>query len=136
MQHALLWLWHKAADGVPKLHSDRKSPILLTAKDYHDFGGMKGILKAHADDLLTVAEGANGERQLIVETLFRRLAEQDDQGRIRRCPATFEEIRQIAACRDDEVERVVAPFAERKASFLDISQAESAGERLLISTEN
>jgi hypothetical protein len=114
MQHALLWLWHRATDAVPKLHSDRKWPILLTAKDYHDFGGMKGILKAHADDLLTVAEGDNGERQLIVETLFRRLAEQDDQGRIRRCPATFEEIRQIAACQDDELERVVAPFAEKK----------------------
>ncbi len=131
MQHALLWLWQRAADEAPEKRSDANSPILLTAKDYKDFGGMKGILKKHADEMLEVAEGEKREYRSIAEVLFRRLAEQDDQGRIRRCPATFGEVRGIAACRDDELEHVIAPFADQRASFLDIRPAESCDERLL-----
>lgn len=131
MQHALLWLWQRTADAEPQKHSDGVSRLRLTAKDYQAFGGMKGILKKHADETLRIAEGEKQEFFPIAESLFRRLSEQDDEGRFRRCPATFAEIGKIGGCREDELEHVVLPFSDERATFVEIRPAETPGERLL-----
>jgi WD40 repeat protein/energy-coupling factor transporter ATP-binding protein EcfA2 len=131
MQHALLWLWQKAKEAEPKGRRDSNSRMLLAAKDYQAFGGLKGILNKHADETLKIAAGKGPECPLIAEGLFRRLSERDEQGRFRRCPATFAEIKKIAACRDDELERVVSPFADEKASFIEDRKAHASDERLL-----
>ena len=129
MQHALLWLWQKAIEA--KRGGEPTAAVQLIADDYEAFGRMKGILNKHADDTLRIAAGERDERLPIVEALFRRLSERDAQGRFRRCPATFAEIKMITACGDLELERVVEPFAGKRASFIDIRPAETADERLL-----
>ena len=113
----------KASDGVSCAEAHRGG---LQA-----FGGMKGILKKHADETLRIAAGEKREFLPIAEALFRRLSEQDDQGRFRRCPATFAEIGKIGGCREDELEHVILPFSDERASFVEIRPAETPGERLL-----
>jgi WD40 repeat protein len=129
LQHALLWLWQKAIGD--KGGGEPAETVQLTADDYEAFGRMKGILNKHADDTLRIAAGERDERLPIVEALFRRLSERDAQGRFRRCPATFAEIKTITACGDVELECVVEPFADKRASFIDVRPAETSDERLL-----
>ena len=131
MQHALLWLWRRARDPKSDGRRDSDSRVLLTAEQYQAMGQMKGILNKHADETLRSAAGTNGEYLPIAEALFRRLSERDEQGRFRRCPATFAEITKIAACREDQLERVVAPFADNKTSFIEIRPADAPNQRLL-----
>jgi WD40 repeat protein/energy-coupling factor transporter ATP-binding protein EcfA2 len=131
MQHALLWLWQRATDAEPNGPADSASRVLLTAEEYRASGGMKGILNKHAEYTLEIATGNDDKYQSIAEAFFRRLSERDEQGRFRRCPATFAEIKKIAACRDDELERVVAPFTDEKASFIEIRPADVSDDRLL-----
>ncbi len=66
-----------------------------------------------------------------MEALFRRLAERDSNGRYRRSPATFEEVKEIASSTEAELEQVVAAFADEKASFLENRESERADEYLL-----
>ena len=130
MQHALLWLWQRATSVGLKEGNDSVSRMRLTAKDYREFGGMKGILKKHADEMLRVRSGRKTGIPADPGSAFRRLSEQDDQGRFRRSPATFAEITRIATCRDDELDGVIRPFSE-EASFIEIRQADKSDERLL-----
>jgi len=133
MQHALLWLWQRASEsGSPGTsEANATTVITLNADEYRKFGRLWGILGQHADAILRDAAGANDERRAIAEALFRRLAERDSNGRYRRSPAAFEEVKEIAACTEAELQQVIAPFADEKASFLQIRKSERADEYLL-----
>jgi WD40 repeat protein/energy-coupling factor transporter ATP-binding protein EcfA2 len=133
MQHALLWLWQKAsASSSPGTSGPNATPtVTLNADEYRKFGRLRGILGQHADAILRDAAGANDERGAIVEALFRRLAERDSNGRYRRSPAAFDEVKEIASCTEAELKQVIDPFADEKASFLEIRKSERADEYLL-----
>jgi WD40 repeat protein/energy-coupling factor transporter ATP-binding protein EcfA2 len=133
MQHALLWLWQKASEpGSPGTsEANATTVVTLDADEYRKFGRLWGILGQHADAILRDAAGADNERGAIAEALFRRLAERDSNGRYRRSPASMEEVKEIAACTETELKQVIDPFANEKASFLQIRKSERADEDLL-----
>jgi hypothetical protein len=133
MQHALLFLWQNAPkSGLPGPSGPNAAPaVTLDADEYRKFGRLRGILGRHADAILRDAAGANNERGAIAEALFRRLAERDSNGRYRQSPAAFDEVKEIASCTEAELKQVIAPFADEKASFLEIRKSERADEDLL-----
>jgi WD40 repeat protein/energy-coupling factor transporter ATP-binding protein EcfA2 len=133
MQHALLWLWQRATGfGSPATTRLEPTPaVTLDADEYRKLGRLRGILNLHADAILSEAVGQNGERDAIAEVVFRRLAERDSDGRYRRSPAPVEEVREIASCGEAELDQVIAPFADAKASFLEIRKSGSTDEPLL-----
>jgi len=133
MQHALLFLWQKAIEsGLPGTTGPDATPaITLDANEYRKLGGLRSILGRHADTILLDAAGPNGERAAITEALFRRLSERDSEGRYRRSPASVEEVKEIASCNEAELRMVIAPFADEKASLLEIRGSQSADEHLI-----
>jgi WD40 repeat protein len=122
MQHALLFLWQKAIEsGLPATtRPDANPTITLDANEYRKLGGLRSILDRHANAIFVDAAGPDGERAAIAEALFRRLSERDSEGRYRRSPASFDEIKEIASCSEAELQEVIGPFAHEKVSFLEI----------------
>jgi WD40 repeat protein len=122
MQHALLFLWQKATEsGLPGTTGpDATSAITLDASGYRKLGGLRSILDRHANAIFVDAAGPGGERAAIAEALFRRLSERDSEGRYRRSPASFDEVKEIASCSEAELKQVIGPFAHEKVSFLEI----------------
>jgi WD40 repeat protein len=122
MQHALLFLWRKAikSELLGKTGPDATGTVTLDVSEYRKLGGMRAILCRHADAIFVEAAGLDGERAAIAQALFRRLSERDREGRYRRSPASFDEIKEVAACSKAELEQVIDPFAHEEASFLEI----------------
>lgn len=138
LQHALLWLWLQAwprggASEPPSFESEPlPEPVRLMLADYRAFGGFKGILERHAEDVLAAAVGREPERLgRIVEIIFRRLTERDYGGRYRRTPATMAELGRLAACDQAVLTEILAPFADPGTSLLEFRPSTSGPETMV-----
>jgi hypothetical protein len=138
MQHAMLWLWLRAAQasGAPCPPSPDGEPpgepIRLMSADYVQHGGLRGILERHAEDVLAGIVAADGEHgRQTVEILFRRLCERDAGARYRRSPATMEELCRLTSLGLEELGRVIFPFADPSASFIEQRPTRIASDTLV-----
>jgi WD40 repeat protein len=139
MQHAALWLWNRAVADAGLRHGPRPeqpasaSAVELKAEDYEAFGGLKGILNKHAEELF---DSLGGRGKEVAEVLFRRVSERDADNCYRRAPASAKTICALAKCRKDELDRVVAVFAASEVAFLSSRpMADNEDELLDVSHE-
>lgn len=137
MQHALLWLWLRAAPAAgapaPALHEVDSSAdrFRLLAADYRQHGGLRGILKRHAEDILTATVAAEGEQgRQTAEIVFRRLCERDAGARYRRSPATMAELCRLTCLGPEELGRVIRPFADPTACFIELRPSPPDGQAI------
>jgi hypothetical protein len=129
MQHALLWMWQRACEAAElpapptpaNLPGDDQRRPRLTLKLYHDNGGLSGILNLHADHLLNrvTAGQEDKHRMRVAQAALSRLGERDSNGRYKRTFAHASEVCAFAACRQEELEEILAPFVDASASFIE-----------------
>lgn len=105
MQHALMWLWHRAAawDGG----TSEEAGVILRMEDYHAIGGFAGSLDRHADE---VYESLSDDQKSIAETLFRSLTFRAEGRFDTRRPVPLYEIADVADAPCEAVAAVIEAF--------------------------
>jgi WD40 repeat protein len=137
MQHSLLWLWQNAVKesgiALPKLGEyDEHPALILRFQDYRAGGGMRGILNAHAAEILAASTSTGvPDAKRIVEIIFRRISERDSLGRYHRTPASLKEISSLANCTSEQLAAAIAPFCVEGVSFIETRQAAKLGDVLV-----
>ena len=91
----------------------RKGPIDL--EHYDAVGGLERALNNEADAAMA------GLEPWLVEAVFRRLTNTDINQRRVRSPARISELMAVAGVGRDSIDAIIAPFADKRRSFLYVS---------------
>jgi hypothetical protein len=115
VQHALVrtfdeWVRH-----------GRQGPIDLA--HYEAVGGLERALNNDADAAMAGLDARD------VEAIFRRLTDTDINQRRVRSPARISELMAVAGVGRDAIDAVIAPFADRRRSFLYLSNDGNADDQ-------
>lgn len=106
MQHVLSRTWHQWAQ------SGGGRPLQLV--DYQAAGGAAGALSQHAEEALH----SLGDRQALVQRVFRALTERTTDGQTNRRPLPFDQLCKVVAAGPEEVSVVIDRFRQADTALL------------------